>query len=154
MSTKRERRAARREEAITSRSRRRLANLVLIALGLALIAYFVYIGNRPADALVSEEVLALGARVYAENCASCHGDQGQGHVLVEQAPALDSSEHAWHHPDGQIQQLIEQGGTTMPAFGDKLDQDEIFAVIRFIQTWWTAEQLAAQQEASQNHPLH
>jgi mono/diheme cytochrome c family protein len=41
----------------------------------------------------------------------------------------------------------------MPAFGEQLNHDEIVAVIRFMQTWWTADQLAAQQTASQSNPI-
>jgi mono/diheme cytochrome c family protein len=66
---------------------------------------------------------------------------------------LDNSEHAWHHPDGQIQELTINGGNMMPAFGDKLGDEEIKAVIRYLQTWWTAEQFAAQQKAGQSNPF-
>ncbi len=150
---KREKQEARRVRAITQRRHQRVWNWLLIALALAAVVYFVYLSNRPARPLASAQVIALGVEVYSQNCASCHGDQGQGHALVEQAPALNNSEHAWHHPDGQIQDLIINGGSTMPAFGDKLSDGDIEAVIRYIQTWWTAEQLTAQQEASQSNPI-
>jgi mono/diheme cytochrome c family protein len=113
---------------------------------------FALLSVRPSEPLASAEVLALGERVFADNCASCHGPQGEGHVLVN-APALDSSEHAWHHPDGQIQLLIKNGGVLMPSFADILNDEEIEAVIRYLQTWWMADQLAAQQKASLGDPL-
>jgi mono/diheme cytochrome c family protein len=128
-------------------------NWLLLALVLASAAILVYLSIQPGEPIASAEVIALGAQVYGEACANCHGDQGQGHAFVEQAPALDNSEHAWHHPDGQIQDLIMNGGSMMPAFGDKLGDEEIKAVIRYFQTWWTAEQLATQQRASQSSPL-
>ena len=56
--------------------------------------------NRPAEALANDEVLALGAEVYSANCATCHGTEGEGHGEIEVAPALNATEHAWHHPDG------------------------------------------------------
>jgi len=151
--TIREKQEARQAKAIAESRNRKLINSLLIALALAVAAYFVSLSIRPAQPLASAEVIALGAQVYSENCASCHGDQGQGHAFVEQAPALDNSEHAWHHPDGQIQDLIINGGSIMPAFGNKLGNEEIEAVIRYFQTWWTAEQLSTQQKASQNSPL-
>lgn len=40
-----------------------------------------------------------------------------------------------------------------PAFGEQLSHEEIVAVIRYVQTWWTADQLASQQQASQQSPL-
>ena len=104
------------------------------------------------EPLASAAQLQLGEQVYAQTCAVCHGDRGQGHVLPA-APALDDSEHAWHHPDAQIQQLIVLGGPTMPALGGQLNHEEVVAVIRYIQTWWTPEQLQAQQEFSHQYPL-
>lgn len=151
--TKREKQDARRAKAIAENRNRRLMGWLLLVILLTGIAFSVYLSNKPGEPLASAEVIALGERVYNQNCASCHGDQGQGHVFVEQAPALNNNEHAWHHPDGQIQDLIINGGNMMPAFGDKLGDEEIEAVIRYLQTWWTADQLTAQQKASQNSPL-
>ncbi len=104
------------------------------------------------EPLASAAQLQLGEQVYAQTCAVCHGADGQGHALPA-APALDDSEHAWHHPDAQIQQLILLGGPTMPALGDQLSPKEVVAVIRYIQTWWTPQQLEAQQELSRQYPL-
>jgi mono/diheme cytochrome c family protein len=41
----------------------------------------------------------------------------------------------------------------MPAFGDQLTDTEILAVIRYIQTWWTADQIDSQQQASESYPF-
>ena len=64
-----------------------------------------------------------------------------------------ASEHAWHHADGQLQLLITNGGQVMPSFGVKLTNDEIIAVIRYFQTWWTQNQLDSQQSLSEQDPL-
>jgi hypothetical protein len=50
---------------------------------------------------------ALGARVYAQHCASCHGSKLEGQPDWRQrlpngrmpAPPHDESGHTWHHPD-------------------------------------------------------
>lgn len=150
--SKQEKRQARKASKLVRERNRRIKNwLIFLAIAVAA-AYMVWAQSRPAEPLAPAETIALGAQVYNQTCASCHGDAGQGHIL-EQAPALDESEHAWHHPDGQIQDLIKNGGMSMPAFGDQLNDEEILAVIRYIQTWWTADQLASQQEASQSNPL-
>ncbi|MCW5875798.1 MAG: cytochrome c [Anaerolineales bacterium] len=149
--SKRERREQRRAGALARRNRTWLfAGLVI--LGLAALAAFMALSAPRPEPLASQAQLALGEQVYAQTCAVCHGDRGQGHLLPG-APALDHSEHAWHHPDGQIQQLILAGGTLMPPLGDQLSHEEIVAVIRYIQTWWTPQQLEAQQELSQQYPL-
>jgi mono/diheme cytochrome c family protein len=142
-------RARRQKQART----RALRNGVLAILVLAGVLYAVLSLNRKAEPLATEQVIARGAEVYAANCASCHGDRGQGHALLAQAPALDGSEHAWHHPDGQIQALLLDGGILMPSFEDQLDNEEMYAVLRYIQTWWRADQLASQQAASQSQPF-
>ncbi len=138
------------------RARRRQRTLGLMVVGvviLGLTGFLAWRNNRPAPPLATEEVLALGAQVYAENCAACHGAEGEGHGQIPEAPALNATEHAWHHPDGQIQRLILDGGQQMPSFRDKLSNDEVVAVIRYIQTWWTSSQLEAQQARSAQDPL-
>lgn len=150
--SKREEREARKAEALGSQRFRTMLNGALILLVLVALVYFWVLTNQPSEPLASAEVISLGRTVYQENCASCHGDRGQGHVLLN-APALDETEHAWHHPDGQIQALLLSGGQNMPAFGDELTPAEIVAVIRFIQTWWTSDQLGSQQENSKQMPL-
>ena len=110
--------------------------------------------NRPSEALANNEILALGAEVYAANCATCHGIDGEGHGEIEVAPALDSTEHAWHHADGQLQRLITSGTEQMPSFGESLTKDEIVAVIRYFQTWWSEGQLNSQQSLSGQDPLY
>jgi mono/diheme cytochrome c family protein len=152
MPSKREQREMRRASAEARRRNRWIGNLVVAAVVVGGLALLWFLTNKPAQTLAPPEVIALGQDVYAENCAACHGDLGQGHVLAA-APALDASEHAWHHPDRLIQQLLVDGGQTMPAFGEVLTDEEIVAVIRYIQTWWTADQIASQQQASEEFPM-
>ncbi len=133
-----------------------LVALAALGIGFALIIGLVILsqltGKGPVTVAANDDVLALGQEAYANTCAACHGEQGEGHVLPE-APALDETEHAWHHADGQIQDLIKNGGQVMPALGDQLTDEEIVAVIRYIQTWWTPDQLRQQQARSVQYPL-
>jgi mono/diheme cytochrome c family protein len=150
---KSERRQARRAQAATKRRWRNVAGGLLVAVLIAAGVFFVWTQSRPAEPLAEAATLAVGQQVYADKCASCHGSQGEGHADLDQAPALDETEHAWHHPDGQLQELVTNGGTLMPAFGDQLTDTEILAVIRYIQTWWTADQIDSQQQASESYPF-
>lgn len=142
-----------RQERRAQRRRKTMFNGFVILLVVVAAAYLVWAQSQPAEALAEPEMLASGQAVYTQYCASCHGDQGQGHVALAEAPALNETEHAWHHPDGQLQALVSTGGTLMPAFGDQLDDTEIKAVIRYIQTWWLSAQLDSQQNASQSYPF-
>jgi hypothetical protein len=63
---------------------------------------------------------------------------------------------AFHHPDQQIHDWIVNGklgvGRQMPALGDQLTDGEVHAVIDYLHTLWTEEQLAAQQDITSRWP--
>ena len=105
-----------------------------------------------ADAGNPQQV-ALGKRVYAEQCASCHGARLEGQPDWRSrnpdgtlpAPPHDASGHTWHHPDGQLFDVTRRGGqasappgfvSAMPGFGAALKDDQIWAVLAFIKSRW------------------
>ncbi|MEZ5478045.1 MAG: c-type cytochrome [Thiolinea sp.] len=71
-------------------------------------------------------------------------------------PALDGSAHAWHHPMAQLLYTLEQGGAPlggkMPAFGNKLTQDEQRAVIAYFQSQWDDEKYGIWSKRNQQSP--
>jgi S-disulfanyl-L-cysteine oxidoreductase SoxD len=107
----------------------------------------------------SADQLALGKRIYDQHCASCHGAKGEGQYpnapykpdkagLIG-APPHDSTGHTWHHPDGVLLEIIRdglivEGFQPMPAFGDKLTDAGMQAVLTYIKTWWKPEQVERQ----------
>lgn len=134
--------------------RKKAVKYIAVGIGvLGLLAYGIWNSSRLADPLASANVIAYGAEVYSINCAVCHGENGEGHASNPLAPALNEREHAWHHADGQLQELIIDGGLEMPAFGEILEDQEVVAVIRYFQTWWEASQLDTQQARSVSDPL-
>ena len=88
--------------------------------------------DRPLP--VTEESLVLGADLYAQNCARCHGPEGQG---TGRAPALNVKSFLTDTNDLAIQQIITLGvpDTAMPAWGDRLADFEIQAIVGFIRAW-------------------
>ena len=94
---------------------------------------------RPDD----PQVLRVGARIYAQQCAACHGAKGEGQPDWRDrgpdgllpAPPHDASGHTWHHPDEQLFAITQQGlaqlinqpdyRTAMPIYGGVLSDDEI-----------------------------
>jgi cytochrome c oxidase cbb3-type subunit 3 len=84
------------------------------------------------------EPLELGARLFAQNCAVCHGPQGQGRIgatLAKNWPSI--------RPDLTVENIIQNGvsGSPMPAWsqanGGPLSQAEIDALVQYILSWET-----------------
>jgi mono/diheme cytochrome c family protein len=95
--------------------------------------------EAPVDPLV------LGKRLYVANCAACHQPTGLG--VSGQFPPLADSE--WVLGDPTVLQLILLQGLqgpvsvkgqsyngNMPAFGARLNDDQLAAVLSFIRQEW------------------
>jgi mono/diheme cytochrome c family protein len=117
----------------------------------------------PQVSMVSSdsEVLALGSRLFEQNCSPCHGKQAVGEnpatplggwkVGVGQvAPALNGTGHAWHHPPSYHVRIIRDGstleGSRMVGWGNHMSDFEIFAVIAYFQSLWPPHLKAAYQQ--------
>lgn len=130
--------------------------------GIVVALLFVLVGceQTPATAnrVTDPQVLAQGGRVFQANCAVCHGARAQGAPNWQRPgvdgkyppPPLDGSAHAWHHPRAALRQVIKEGtisaGGNMPAWGGKLSEAEIEAVIAWFQSHWPDEIYAAWAE--------
>jgi mono/diheme cytochrome c family protein len=106
--------------------------------------------------------LALGEQVYAEQCASCHGDNLEGQPDWQTpapsgrlpAPPHDASGHTWHHSDEALFLITKDGmaalvpdyESDMPPFGEILSDAEITAVLDFIKSTWPERERAYQEE--------
>lgn len=115
---------------------------------------------RPDDAAVT----ALGQRVYAAQCAACHGtrlegqpnwrDRGPDGLLP--APPHDASGHTWHHPDELLFRITKLGvaraanlkdyASAMPVYEGVLSDEEIIAVLSWIKSQWPADIRARHDE--------
>ncbi|MCP3687474.1 MAG: thioredoxin fold domain-containing protein [Gammaproteobacteria bacterium] len=90
-----------------------------------------------------------GAGIFEQQCARCHGNDGEASPGWEQAsgeaaaPPLNGSAHTWHHSPKQLRKTIQMGGIqlggVMPSFGEKLADSEIDNVIAFFQSKWPDE---------------
>jgi mono/diheme cytochrome c family protein len=96
--------------------------------------------------------VSRGKALYTQHCAICHGPNGRGQnparpwgsLAPEQegwiAPALDMRGHCYVHPRRQLLSIIRDGstfkGTTMIGFKDKMDDDQIRALIAYLETLW------------------
>ncbi|MEW6405208.1 MAG: c-type cytochrome [Chloroflexota bacterium] len=82
----------------------------------------------------TEESIALGTQLFAANCSRCHGPEGQG---TPRAPSLNVKGFLTTTTDQAIQQIVTLGvpGTAMPAWGDRMTDTEIQAIVGFIRQW-------------------
>ena len=111
------------------------------ALGLALfitLALLAFGRTRGQAQTPGSGDVELGARLFAENCAVCHGAKGEGRVgatLSKDWPSI--------RPDLEIKNTISNGiqGSPMPAWsqanGGPLSETEIDALVAYILTWQT-----------------
>jgi len=79
-----------------------------------------------------EQLIQQGEQVFESNCASCHGQNGQGQV----GPALSGNEFVTQQDPSDVIDTVLHGRSQMPAFEDQLSDEEIAAVISFIRNSW------------------
>ena len=125
-----------------------------------------------ADHELLDRDLGEGARLYQENCASCHGANLEGQPNwrtpdengVLPAPPHDETGHTWHHDNALLFDYTKGGGelalasrgvtgfkSGMPAFGDVLSDDEIWEVLAYIRSTWPARVQEAQSMRNAPH---
>ena len=124
----------------------------------------------PLPTLDAAEV-ALGQQVYLQQCAICHGQNAEGQPNWKipdangnlPAPPHDDTGHTWHHADGLLYEIIRDGfrdplkppdsPLTMPAFGGKLSDTEIRAVITYFKSLWSEQSRLFQWQVTQQQPF-
>lgn len=116
---------------------------------------------------VSHDQLALGRKLYAANCATCHGVNLEGQPDWKRrldngrmpAPPHDKSGHTWHHSDQDLFTITKRGvgavvtgyQSDMPGFADVLSDAEIAAVLAYIKSTWPERERDFQAKVTANH---
>jgi mono/diheme cytochrome c family protein len=138
---------------------RAVAPIAFVAALAAVVAIYLALsrGGGASSAPADASVVARGAVVYRQQCASCHGAnlQGQPNWRVRlpngrlPAPPHDDSGHTWHHPDDVLFGIVKNGlvppyappgyASDMPAFGSTLSDEDIRAVLAFIESRWSPQ---------------
>lgn len=172
MSRRTRRSAAQREGAKAtpiSASARSSSRWLLILFGLAgliMAGLYVALPSRTPPPIDHSnlQIVDRGRRLYATECAACHGAnlEGQENWTVRRAdgklpaPPHDQSGHTWHHNDRVLFDITKRGpgayptgyATDMPAFGDRLTDREIAAILAYIKSTWPKEILERQQRTN------
>jgi mono/diheme cytochrome c family protein len=151
---------------------RKQINMFQAVFSLLVVLMCVGCANQATSVVVqgmtfSTEQIAQGQQLYAQYCASCHGNNGEGQfpdAPLERdatgrfgAPPHNGNGHTWHHSDTMLIDYVRNGGVSltdplnwypMPAFGEQLTDEQIMLTLAYVKTFWNAEQLARQSEVS------
>lgn len=138
----------------------------------ALIIAFVWFDRQPPSGIALDPddgaSVALGEKIYVEQCAACHGErlEGQDNWRDRQAdgrlpaPPHDVSGHTWHHPDQVLFELTKYGPAAligggyesdMPGYEDTLSDADIVAVLSYIKSRWPAEVRTRHDQINAQH---
>jgi|GEM_PF-573295 len=100
------------------------SKVLWLALGVLLLAAVGQAADQPD-----------GAAIFKQKCAMCHGPDGKGFAAIKTPDFTDPKVQA-SLTDQQIQETIENGkkGTPMPPFKDKLKEDEIQTMVKYIRS--------------------
>lgn len=99
---------------------------VLILMGAGLfVAWTGFRAAPPPDA----------AALYKQKCSMCHGPEGKGFAAIK-TPDFTDPKWQKNTKDKDIEEVIKNGkkATAMPAFADKLKEDEIQALLGYIRS--------------------
>ena len=134
--------------------RGRVGRLLLLAVTIWVVAS----GCGPDASRDESATVERGQELYERSCASCHGG-ATGGSISDIPPPHNAEGHTWHHGDCVLADIIRDDSPprpgapddfpTMPAFDDELDDDDIDAILAFIETWWTEEQREFQDERTE-----
>lgn len=124
-----------------------------------------------ADHGLAGRDIVAGAALYQDHCASCHGVnlEGQPNWRTPNddgtlpAPPHDESGHTWHHDSLLLFEYTKFGGqealarrgltdfkSGMPGVEAVLSDDEIWNILGYIQSTWSAR--AQEVQAARDRP--
>ena len=105
----------------------------------------------------TSEAEARGLSLYQKSCQACHGINGVGETYTMQAltdkkyiraPAMNDSEHAWHHTDEALVKTILEGSPRtdrMMAWQKAgLTEQNAKDLVTYIKSLWTQRELDCQ----------
>jgi mono/diheme cytochrome c family protein len=143
---------------------------VLAIIGLLAGAFSYKYLQKPEQGFIdpsNQQFVAQGKILYQNHCTACHGVNLEGQAEWRMrlsngrlpAPPHDETGHTWHHPDEVLFDIVKNGlvpGRTapeayesdMPAYGKRLSDSEITAVLAYIKSRWPKEVLKAQREVT------
>jgi putative copper resistance protein D len=109
----------------------------LIVLGATLMAWYSVpttpLTGRANPVPATQDVLAQGTSLYAQNCAVCHGAGGEGNGKPGTQLTAATSQR---YTDGDLYWLLTNGvaGKGMPPYNTRLSPTERWQVVRYLRS--------------------
>jgi mono/diheme cytochrome c family protein len=86
-------------------------------------------GDTPA-------MLALGQKVFKQNCVTCHGPKGKGNgpaaVALNPRPANLTAKAVQSQTEGDLFWKVETGHLDMPSWQASLSKKQVWSVVTYI----------------------
>lgn len=104
------------------------------------------------QALPDGDLLSQGITFFAENCAVCHGANGEGTAV---APAINTVDVRTRYDETSLARVITEGvpGTVMAGWSAQINADELSAVINFLLRWEEIEGAGLEMPVVETPPL-
>lgn len=87
--------------------------------------------ENPADTETEERVLALGFKVFDDNCSGCH-DGGENLIVEEKSLKKQALEENGFKGPEDIEKIVLSGRSIMPSFKESLSEEEIKALAAYV----------------------
>jgi len=130
----------------------RLTLIVVVSFLLLYVSGAIPETGKPPDPAAAKR----GQALYIRYCVVCHAENGVGEPPIPWsirrpdyyiAPALDDSQHAWHHSDEDLVNFIFSGSSRtnrMPAFQEALTEREAQDLVAYMKSLWGERALECQ----------
>jgi cytochrome c553 len=107
--------------------------LKIALIGGCMVLLFISCGRSPSEKFEIATSKAYEASLFRQNCAICHGPEGDGKMLENgtKVPSLRQGEFKFH-TEAEIYKQIANGGNGMTPFRGLLSERELHMMAAFV----------------------
>jgi cytochrome c6 len=97
-------------------------------------------GTHPEQPFLPDQLISHGETIYWEYCSECHQRDGQGWSTLY--PRLAGNPIVTLHDPEPLIKTVLYGQGSMPPFNDRLNPDDLAAVLSYIRNAWGNKAIA------------
>jgi cbb3-type cytochrome c oxidase subunit III len=102
------------------------------------VAMLQTVANKPQSSQMAPAKIKEAKRVFKQRCVKCHGSDGTGNTTYGQiVGATNLTDPEWQQrvADRQLVNSIKHGRGQMPAFGEKLTDEQIYSLMSYVRAF-------------------